>query len=54
MVWLDDYGTTDAETNGVTARQRMEQALTDKAKRTFDALERPVGFGRHPPSGTSA
>ena len=37
-LWLDDYGTTDAVTNGVTARQRMEQALTDKAQRTFDAL----------------
>ena len=37
-LWLNDYGTTDAVTNGVTARQRMEQALTDKAQRTFDAL----------------
>lgn len=37
-LWLDDYGTTDAVTNGVTARQRMEQALTDKAQRMFDAL----------------
>ena len=35
---LGGYGTTDAVTNGVTARQRMEQALTDKAQRTFDAL----------------
>ena len=37
-LWLDDNGTTDAVTNGVSARQRMEQALTDKAQRTFDAL----------------
>lgn len=37
-LWLDDYGTADAVTDGATARQRMEQTLTDKAQRAFDTM----------------